>query len=145
MYSELQWTDLGKYITQYIRQTSDPDCSEIRITYRNIIFNEEIKDIHRKLPSKNIRKFLQLLNNMNYIRRDIYFRKINHVPNNFEEVMGIRRKAHLKSVMEKSSPTWNIQDSPNGQKRSNVPGKLKKTSSMIFKNLTRREQPSTPQ
>ena len=67
MYSELQWTDLGKYITQYIRQTSDTDCSEIRITYRNIIFNEEIKDIHRKLPSKNIRKFLQLLNNMNYV------------------------------------------------------------------------------
>ena len=67
MYSELQWMDLGKNITQYIRQTSDPDCSEIRITYRNIIFNEEIKDIHRKLPSKNIRKFLQLLNNMNYV------------------------------------------------------------------------------
>ena len=38
---------------------------------------------------------------MNYIRRDIYFRKINHVPNNFEEVMGIRSKAHLKSVLEK--------------------------------------------
>ena len=99
MYSELQWMDLGKYITQYIRQTTDPDCSEIRITYRNIIFNEEIKNIHRKLPSKNIRKFLQLL--IHELRRDIYFRKINHVPNNFEEVMGIRRKAHLKSVLEK--------------------------------------------
>ena len=89
MYSELQWMDLGKNITQYIRQTSDPDCSEIRITYPNIIFNEEIKYIHRKLPSKNIRKFLQLL--VHELRRDIYYRKINHVPNNLEEVMGIRR------------------------------------------------------
>ena len=32
-----------KYITQYIRQTYDPDCPEIRLTYCNIIFNEEIK------------------------------------------------------------------------------------------------------
>ena len=75
----------------YIQQTTDPTCSAIRITNRNIIFNEEIK-----LPSKNSRKLLQLL-----IRRDIYYRKVNHVPNNNEEVLSIRRKARLTSVLEK--------------------------------------------
>ena len=79
LYSELQWIDFCKYITQYIRQTFDPECPEIRITYRNIIFTEEIKNLNRRLPSKSIRKFIQLL--INEISRDIYFRKINHIPN----------------------------------------------------------------
>ena len=71
----------------YIQQTTDPTCRANRITNRNIIFNKEIK-----LPSKNSRKLLQLL-----IRRDIYYRKVNHVPNNNEEVYSIRRKAHLRT------------------------------------------------
>ena len=62
MYSELQWMDLGKNITQYIRQTSDPDCSEIRITYRNIIFNEEIKDIHRETALQKHSKVPKITN-----------------------------------------------------------------------------------
>ena len=99
-YSELQWVDLCKYITQYIRQTYDPHCPEIWITYRNIIFNEEIKNLNRRLPSKSIRKFIQLL--IHEIRRDIYFRKMNHVTNNNMEVSHIRRKAHLIIVLEKT-------------------------------------------
>ena len=100
LYSELQWIDLCKYITQYIRQTFDQECPEIRITYRNIIFNEEIKNLNRRLPFKSIRKFIQLI--IHEIRRDIYFRKINHTPNNNLEVSPIRRKAHLIIVLEKT-------------------------------------------
>ena len=48
-YSELQWTDLGKYITGYIKDKFDPSCPELRITYRSIVFNQELTDIHRKL------------------------------------------------------------------------------------------------
>ena len=44
-------------------------------------------------------KFLQLL--IHELRRDIYYRKVNHVPNNNEEVLSIRRKARLTSVLEK--------------------------------------------
>ena len=100
LYSELQWIALCKYITQYIRQTYDPDCPEIRITYRNIIFNEEIKNLHKRLPSKSIQKFIWLL--IHEVRWDIYFRKINHIPNNNLEVLHIRRKAHLLIVLEKT-------------------------------------------
>ena len=41
-----------KYITQYIRQTYDPDCPEIWLTYCNIIFNEEIKIYIKGFPPK---------------------------------------------------------------------------------------------
>ena len=99
-YSELQWIDLCKYITQYIRQTYDPQSPEIRITYRNIIFNEEIKNLNRRLPSKSVRKFIQLL--IHEIRRDIYFRKVNYIANNNTEVSHIRRKAHLIIILEKT-------------------------------------------
>ena len=100
LYSELQWIDLRKYITQYIRQTFDPECPEIWITYCNIIFNEEIKNLNQRLPSKSTQKFIQLL--IHEIRRDIYFRKINHIPNNNLELSPIRRKAHLIIVLEKT-------------------------------------------
>ena len=68
-------TDFSLVEAQYVQQTTDPTCRANRITNRNIIFNKEIK-----LPSKNSRKLLQLL-----IRRDIYYRKVNHVPNTNEE------------------------------------------------------------
>ena len=100
LYSELQWIDLCKCTTQYIRQTFDPECPEIRITYRNITFNEEIKNLNQRLPSKSTRKFIQLL--IHEICRDIYYRKINHTPNNNQEVSHIRRKAHLIIVLEKT-------------------------------------------
>ena len=63
------------------------------------MFNQEIKDIHRKLPSKTVRKFVQIL--IHEVRRDIYFRKVNHIPNNNAVVLQIRRKAHLISVIDK--------------------------------------------
>ena len=92
LYSELQWIGLGKYKTQYIQQTTDLTCHEIRIMYRYIIFDKEIKDIRRKLPSKNIRKLLQLL--IQEVRRDIYYwkDKVNHVPNNNEEVLPLKEE-----------------------------------------------------
>ena len=98
-YSELQWTDLGRYITSYIQDKFDPTCPELRITYRSIVFNQEITNIHRKLPSKTARKFVQIL--IHEVRRDIYFRKVNHTPNNNAIVLQIRRKAHLISVIDK--------------------------------------------
>ena len=61
----------------YIQQTTDPTCRANRITNRNIIFNKEIK-----LPSKNSRK---LLHTASYPKGP-YYRKVNHVPNNNEEV-----------------------------------------------------------
>ena len=38
-YSELQWIDRSKYLTQQIRQECDPNCADNLITYCSIIFN----------------------------------------------------------------------------------------------------------
>ena len=38
-YSQLQWIDRSKYLTQQIRQECDPNCADILITYCSIIFN----------------------------------------------------------------------------------------------------------
>ena len=71
-----------------------PDLSwnQDNVLYCYIIVDKEIKDIRRKLPSKNIRKLLQLL--IQEVRRDIYYRKdkVNHVPNNNEEVLPLKEE-----------------------------------------------------
>ena len=69
-------------------------------TYKAIIFNEEIENLKKYVPNMTIRKFIQIL--VHEIRRDIYYRKVNHPPAQVGEVNEIRRRAHLISTIKKT-------------------------------------------
>jgi len=98
-YSELQWYEISDRISELISNLRGKP-TRMLTTYRTIIYNEEIENLKKYVPNTTIRKFIQIL--VHEIRRDIYYRKVNHPPAQVGEVNEIRRRAHLISTIKKT-------------------------------------------
>jgi len=76
-YSELQWYEISDRISELISNLRG-EPTRVLTTFSTIIYNEEIENIKRYVPNITIRKFIQIL--VHKIRRDNYYRKVNHPP-----------------------------------------------------------------
>ena len=74
--------------------------TRVLTTFRTIIFNQEMDNLKRYVPNITIRKFIQIL--VHEIGREIYYRKVNHPPNQMGEVNVIQRRAHLMATIKKT-------------------------------------------
>lgn len=108
-YSYLQWVDLSKYLTKLARSLDQSLC-DINVGFQAIIFNQEIEAVTRHVKSTSIRKLIQML--IHEIRRDIYYRKVNHTTVIRGEVHSTRRRAHLMAVFKKVGSFLEYQNHP---------------------------------
>lgn len=99
-YANKIWETWGKILTKLVRDIKQDTSTTINLTYRNIIFNQEVVEF-KKLPKRliNFRKVLQIL--IHEQRRDIYYRKIQLEQREPTPINDAKIAAHIIGVLKK--------------------------------------------
>lgn len=96
-YAEPQWELLAEAIS-YLAKKFNSEAANLHVTYQNIIYNTEVRNIGMSIKDKNDRIVIGMV--IHKLRRKIYLFQSTDDTNIDAEIPLIRRTAHILSVFK---------------------------------------------
>jgi len=96
-YAEPQWELLSEAISFLVKK-HNPEAANIHVTYQNIVFNTEMRNLALSIKEKNDRVMISML--IHEVRRKIYAFRSSDDSIMLQEIPMIRRIAHLTTVLK---------------------------------------------
>jgi len=96
-YAEPQWELLSEANSSFVKK-HHPDAANVHITYQNIVFNTEIRNLALSIKDKNDRVMISLL--IHEVRRKINALRSSDDSIIIQDIPMIRRIAHMTTVLK---------------------------------------------